>query len=79
MTDRTYRCPGCGWTGTEDQMEADASGGSADETWSNWICPQCQTWWRLVNHEVVDAPTPPRPPRDPIGDTDYDGPLHDVL
>jgi rubredoxin len=48
-----YKCPDCGWIGTENEMEADYIGGYEGESWSNWICPQCQTWWRLDDYEVV--------------------------
>jgi len=47
---KQYKCPECGWVGTESEMEADCMG-IEDEAWSNWICPQCKTWWRLDDYE----------------------------
>jgi hypothetical protein len=48
-----YRCPECGWVGTEDDMLADAMviSDDGDEAWSNWICPQCKEWWRLEDYQ----------------------------
>ena len=51
--DKRFQCPDCGWVGTEDQMLADATGSGPDEAWSNWICPQCSTWWRLEDYVPV--------------------------
>ena len=41
-----YKCPECGWIGTEDEMGADheSNGLDFDESWSNHICPKCDTW-----------------------------------
>jgi len=50
MTEKKYKCPECGWIGTEDEMMADFFGEPADETWSNWICPECKTWNQLDDY-----------------------------
>src|SRR6188474_3310520 len=47
-----YKCPECGWVGTEDEMQADATGGE-DEAWSNWICGHCHAWLRLEDYAPV--------------------------
>lgn len=49
----TYRCPRCGWVGTEDEMEADYFGEPSEECWSNWICPECSHWHRLEDYETI--------------------------
>jgi rubredoxin len=54
MSEKRYRCPSCGWVGTEQDMQADfVPASDGDEMWSNWICPKCETWWSLENYEVV--------------------------
>ncbi len=54
-----YKCPECGWVGTEREMEADCSGEPvADETWSSWICPTCKRWWQLEDYEIVHEHDP---------------------
>ena len=56
MTDDTlYKCPECGWIGTERQMGSDYIAGEDgyDETWSHWICPSCDRWLELDDYEVV--------------------------
>ena len=54
-----YKCPNCGWIGTENEMEADFFNftdeeGDYDEVWSNWICPSCDTWHQLEDYERID-------------------------
>ena len=41
-----YKCPECGWHGTEREMEADYAiiDEDGEEVWSNWICPECKMW-----------------------------------
>jgi len=48
-----YKCPKCNWIGTENEMEGDSISGcdGGDETWSNWICPECKTWHELEDYE----------------------------
>jgi predicted RNA-binding Zn-ribbon protein involved in translation (DUF1610 family) len=52
MAAQCYKCPTCGWIGTEFDMEADweSVNDCGDETWSNWICPQCGAWWELEDY-----------------------------
>lgn len=54
MKETLYRCPKCGWVGTEDEMDADFIPTDEDEIWSNWICPECRTWWELEDYEIVE-------------------------
>lgn len=51
--ERRYRCPECGWIGTEGEMEADAL--TNGDGWSNWICPACQEWLQLGDYEPVNS------------------------
>ena len=53
--DIKYQCKECMWVGVEADMEADYIGGDEGESWSNWICPQCGTWWQLEDYEIVDS------------------------
>jgi len=46
---KLYKCD-CGWIGPEDKMMADCSG----EMWSNWICPECRSWYRLDDYELIN-------------------------
>ena len=53
-----YKCPECGWIGTEDEMECDYIPGPpgeeySEEVWSNWICPKCHMWWQLEDYIEV--------------------------
>lgn len=54
-----YKCPKCGWVGTEYQMKANARWDpehpEMGEEWSTWICPQCKTWWQLEDYERDEA------------------------
>ena len=50
-----YKCPECGWIGTEDEMEADTMCAADDETWSNWICPKCKMWQDLNDYLEVEV------------------------
>lgn len=55
MNEKLYKCPECGWVGTEEAMEADSVviNEDGDEAWSNWICPSCMTWFNLEDYEEV--------------------------
>ncbi len=46
MAEDLYKCPTCGWTGTESDMESDESwdADTEEEHWSFYICPGCKTW-----------------------------------
>lgn len=39
-----YKCPECGHICTENQMLADHSESDSGECWTNWVCPECQSW-----------------------------------
>jgi hypothetical protein len=49
-----YRCPECGWVGTEDEMWGDYI---SDDFWSKTICPGCEIWWCLDDYEIVKIDT----------------------
>ena len=57
MSDKKYKCPECGWIGTEDEMQSDFLGGDdeMEEIWSDWICPNCGMWNMLESYEIVSA------------------------
>jgi hypothetical protein len=46
-----YKCPECGWIGTEKEMEADYAYDEGDAFWSNTICPMCHAWHSLDDYE----------------------------
>lgn len=50
-----YKCPECGWIGEESEMGADSivSDDYTYETWSNWICPSCNTWQDLEDYKEI--------------------------
>lgn len=58
--DIKYKCPACGWVGTENDMEGDYltwtdEEGFFDEVWSNWVCPGCEKWHTsLDEYEKVE-------------------------
>lgn len=62
MEEQKYKCPDCGWVGTEDEMRTsyeliydddEDDEIVVEEEWSNWICPHCGMWYTLKDYEEV--------------------------
>jgi len=54
MEEQKYKCPDCGWTGTEDEMKGDyLTMWPDDEVWTNCICPECEAWHDLDDYIVL--------------------------
>lgn len=50
-----YRCPECGWVGTENDMSADyLTFDDGGEIWSNNICPNCEAWHDIDDYEQLE-------------------------
>lgn len=44
MVDQKYKCPDCGWIGTEEEMVADYVYEVGDAYWETRICPNCRRY-----------------------------------
>ena len=47
-----YKC-NCNWIGTENEMGAGHYVDGDCEVWSNWICPNCDSYQSLDDYTIV--------------------------
>jgi predicted RNA-binding Zn-ribbon protein involved in translation (DUF1610 family) len=46
-----YKCPECGWQGTEDEMPGDFLD---SDFYATHVCPSCGRWWVLDDYEITE-------------------------